>query len=143
MIPLAFRWKLKERLALHHQLYHLADIQRVIEEKTGVRWSLETISQLVNKRPKAFRVQTVQIICNAFNCRFSDICEILPDAQPGFAKLLNCEGHDSYGPESATGTQPEKPRRRRRQNGKKPAASEGQLDLGSLFPEARQFTNSP
>jgi DNA-binding Xre family transcriptional regulator len=116
---MTFRWKLKERLAVHHQLYQLADIQRVIEEKAGVSWSLETISQLVNKTPKSLRVQTMQTVCTAFNCCLDDICEILPDARPGFAKLLNCNEQGSYEPETDTGTKPcrsEEGRRRNKRN---------------------------
>jgi DNA-binding Xre family transcriptional regulator len=139
---MAFRWKLKERLAVHHQLYQLADIQRVIEERTGVRWSLETISQLVNKTPRSLRVQTMQTVCTAFDCRLDDICEITPDAQPGFAKLLNCNESGSYEPETITGTKPCGQRGGRRRDRKKSRAVEGQIDLAQLFPEARQFSNS-
>jgi DNA-binding Xre family transcriptional regulator len=138
---MAFGWKLKERLAAHHQLYQLADIQRVIEERTGVRWSLETISQLVNKIPRSLRVQTMQTICTAFDCGLDDICEITPDAQPGFAKLLNCDEGGSYAPETSIGAKPCGPGGGRRRNGKKSRAVEGQFDLGQFFPEAR-FSNS-
>jgi DNA-binding Xre family transcriptional regulator len=139
---MAFRWKLKERLAAHHQLYQLADIQRVVEERTGVRWSLETISQLVNKTPRSLRVQTMQTVCTAFDCRLDDICEITPDAQPGFAKLLNCDEGGSYAPETSTGGKSCRSRGVRRRDRKKSRAVEGQIDLGQLFPEARQFSNS-
>jgi DNA-binding Xre family transcriptional regulator len=140
VIILAFRWKFKERLALHHQLYQLADIQRVIEEKAGVRWSLETISQLVNKTPKALRIQTAQIICNAFCCQLSDICEILPDAHPSFTKLLSCNEHDLT---SAISTQGNNSSRRSDHSKRKSGIPEGQLDLSSLFPNVRQFVDSP
>jgi DNA-binding Xre family transcriptional regulator len=140
VIALAFRWKLKERLALQHQLYRLTDIQRVIEEKAGMRWSLETISQLVNKTPKALRVQTVQIICNVFRCQLSDICEVLPDTNPSFSSLLRSNDHDLTSAESA---QIRQSSRRRSRHKKKPGVPEGQIDLSSLFPEARQFVDSP
>lgn len=139
---MAFRWKLKERLAAHHQLYQLADIQRVVEERTGVRWSLETISQLVNKTPRSLRVQTMQTICTAFDCSLDDICEITPDAQPGFAKLLNCDEGGSYAPETSIGAKACGSREGRRRNRKKSPGVEGQVDLGQFFPEARQFSNS-
>lgn len=140
---MAFRWKLKERLAVHHQLYQLADIQHVIEERTGVRWSLETISQLVNKTPKSLRVQTMQTVCTAFNCRLDEICEILPEAQPGLAELLNCTEHDSYTSEANTAAESGLSRGRRKRGRKKSGTAGGQIDIGQLFPEARQFTNSP
>jgi DNA-binding Xre family transcriptional regulator len=140
VIALSFRWKLKERLALHHQLYRLTDIQSVIEEKSGVSWSLETISQLVNKTPKALRVQTVQIICNVFRCQLSDICEVLPDVNPSFTSLLNCNQHDLTTAKSAQNKQSS---RRQNRYKKKPEIPEGQIDLSSLFPEAREFVDSP
>jgi DNA-binding Xre family transcriptional regulator len=134
---MSFRWKLKESLAIHHQMYQLADIRRVIEERTGVRWSLETVSQLVNKTPKSLRVQTVQTLCDAFSCRLDDICEILPDARPGFAKLLDPSEHDTSVPELGADYKTQESGRGR--GGKRPRAVGQQVDLGSLFPEARQF----
>lgn len=133
---MSVRWKLKERLALKHQLYTLADIQRMIEEKTGVRWSLETISQLVNKTPKALRLKTLQTICSAFQCQLSDICEILPDIQPTFTKLRSYNGHDLL---SATSAPIKQPRGGWNRSKKTSGISEEQLDLSRLFPDAKQF----
>jgi DNA-binding Xre family transcriptional regulator len=140
VIVLAFRWKLKERLALQHQLYRLSDIQRVIEDRAGVRWSLETISQLVNKTPKALRVQKVQILCNVFRCQLSDICEVLPDVNPSFTSLLDCSQHDLT---PAKSTQTKQSSRRQNRYKKTSRMPEGQIDLSSLFPEARQFVDTP
>jgi DNA-binding Xre family transcriptional regulator len=138
---LSYRWKLKQHLATKHQLYQLTDIRRVIEERTGVRWSVETISQLVNKRPRSLRVQTMQTLCDAFSCRLDDFCEILPDARPGFSELLNSgEQVTDASAASADGQIKESGRGRRVQRSRD---AEGEVDLASFFPEARQFKDSP
>lgn len=137
---MSFRWKLKERLAAQHQLYQLGDIRRVIEENTGVRWSLETVSQLVNKKPKSLRVQTLQTLCDAFSCQLDDFCEILPDVRPSFSELLNSGGQRTDVPAASADGQVQESGRGH--GGQRSRGARGQVDLGSLFPEARQFRDS-
>lgn len=132
---MAFKWKLKEWLAIHFRLYRLADIQRVIVDETGVRWSLETISQLVNKTPKSIRVETMQTLCDAFHCRFSDICEILPDTTRSFTRL-SVLNNPALHPVKAEGS----PQTKSSDNKVKGNSSKPKVptDLSLLFPSARR-----
>lgn len=133
---MAFKWKLKEWLAIHFQLYRLADIQRAVVEETGVRWSLETISQLVNKTPKSIRVETMQTLCDAFHCRFSDICEILPDTTRGFTRLSVLNNTAPHPVKTVMSPQTKSSNKKKvKGNSSDPPKP---IDFSRLFPNARQ-----
>ena len=72
-------WNLKKWLALERDIYRPSELQMLLAEKAGVQLSLQAISALINGKPNALRLQTVQALCNALDCKLSDFCEVLPD----------------------------------------------------------------
>lgn len=73
-------WKLKRVMVLQKDLHRASDLQAALA-KCGLRMSLTSCCALVNKKPEALRVPTMEAICKALNCRLSDFCEIEPDGQ--------------------------------------------------------------
>jgi DNA-binding Xre family transcriptional regulator len=74
-------WNLKKWLALERDIYRPSELQALLAEKAGVQLSLQAISVLINGQPNALRLQTIQALCNALNCKLSDFCEVLPDTE--------------------------------------------------------------
>lgn len=72
-------WNLKKWLAVNHDIYRPSELQALLVEKAGVQLSLQAISALLNNKPGALRLQTIQALCNALDCKLSDFCEVLPD----------------------------------------------------------------
>ncbi len=72
-------WNLKKWLAVERDIYRPSELQALLAEKAGVQLSLQAISALINGQPNALRLQTIQALCNALNCKLSDFCEVLPD----------------------------------------------------------------
>ncbi len=72
-------WKLKKWLAVERDIYRPSELQALLVEKVGVQLSLQAISSLINGKPSALRLQTIQALCNALDCKLSDFCEVLPD----------------------------------------------------------------
>lgn len=79
---MAVNWKLREWLAVEYSIFRAVDLQRLIKDKTGVRFSNQAITKLVNKTPKQLKIETIQLICNVLDCKLSDFCEITPE-KPG------------------------------------------------------------
>lgn len=75
-------WKLKRTMVLQSDLHRASELQAASVERAGLRLSLTSVSALINKKPEALRVPTMQAICNALNCRLSDFLEIEPDDLP-------------------------------------------------------------
>ncbi len=73
-------WNLKRWLAINRNIFRASELQALIEEKTGVSISIQSVSALVNGEPNAVRFQTMQVICNALECKLSDFFDIEPDA---------------------------------------------------------------
>ena len=72
-------WNLKKWLAVERDIYRPSELQAVLAEKAGVQLSLQAISALIKGKPTALRLQTIQALCNALDCRLSDFCDVLPD----------------------------------------------------------------
>src|SRR3989339_144503 len=75
---MAINWKLKTYLITIHAIYTLCDLQKIISQKTGVIISVQNLANMANKRPKQIRLETIELICSALNCKLSDILEIKP-----------------------------------------------------------------
>lgn len=82
------QWNLRQWLATNRQIYRPAELQALLEEKTGVQLSWQAISSLLNNVPSGLRFSTIQALCNALNCNLSDFCDILPDQQPATISVL-------------------------------------------------------
>jgi len=76
-----FKWNLKKWLAVERDIYRPSELQALLAEKAGVQLSLQAVSALINGKPDALRVQTIQALCTALHCKLSDFCEVLPDSE--------------------------------------------------------------
>ena len=74
-------WNLKKWLAVERDIYRPSELQALLAEKAGVQLSIQALSALINGKPNALRLQTIQALCNALDCKLSDFCEVLPDTQ--------------------------------------------------------------
>jgi putative transcriptional regulator len=72
-------WNLKKWLAVERDIYRPSELQALLAEKVGVQLSIQALSTLINGTPNALRLQTIQALCNALDCKLSDFCEVLPD----------------------------------------------------------------
>jgi DNA-binding Xre family transcriptional regulator len=72
-------WNLKKWLAVERDIYRPSELQALIAEKAGVHISLQAISALVNGKPNAIRLKTIQALCNALDCELSDFCNVTPE----------------------------------------------------------------
>jgi DNA-binding Xre family transcriptional regulator len=73
-------WNLKKWLAMERDIYRPSELRLLLAEKAGVELSIQAISTLINGKPNALRLQTIQALCNALDCKLSDFCEVLPDS---------------------------------------------------------------
>src|SRR5205814_6483742 len=80
-------WNLKKWLAVEHDIYRPSELQTLLAEKANVRLSLQAVSTLLNNKPSALRLQTIQALCNALQCNLSDFCEVSPDSSNRQQKL--------------------------------------------------------
>jgi putative transcriptional regulator len=76
---MAIVWNLKKWLAVNRDIYRASEVQLLLAEKAGVRLSLQAISAIINEQPSALRLQTIQALCNALDCKLSDFCDVLPE----------------------------------------------------------------
>ncbi len=75
---MAIQWRIRALIAQRFQIYRLTEIQEKIIDRTGVKISLQQLSEIVNKRPKSLKLSTMEIICTALDCKLSDFCEVMP-----------------------------------------------------------------
>lgn len=114
-------WNLKKWLAVERDIYRPSELQALLAEKAGVQLSLQAVSALINGKPNALRLQTIQALCNALNCKLSDFCEVLPDSANEQQKQRKVAGDAPvrlYGP---------------KEQAKKP---------DSLFPDPHRYTET-
>ena len=76
---MAIVWTLKKWLAVNRDIYRASEVQSLLAEKVGVRLSLQAISTIINGQPSALRLQTIQALCTALDCKLSDFCDVVPD----------------------------------------------------------------
>ncbi|MGE4232042.1 MAG: helix-turn-helix domain-containing protein [Bacteriovoracia bacterium] len=75
---MAIRWRLRTYIATKHGIFRATDLQRRIAKKTGVLISLQNLCNYLNDKPKALRLETIEIICSALECELKEFCEIEP-----------------------------------------------------------------
>ena len=115
-------WNLKKWLAVERDIYRASELQVLLAERADVLLSLQAVSALINGTPSALRLQTIQALCNALDCKLSDFCDVLPDtareARHKQRKVAGAEPARLYGG---------------KEKAKRPA---------SIFPDPRQFASS-
>lgn len=112
-------WRLKKWLAVERDIYRPSELQALLAERAGVQLSLQAVSALINGTPNALRLQTIQALCTALDCKLSDFCDVLSDASAGQQKRRRAAGE---GPVRLYG------------KGEKPK------DADSIFPDPKKFT---
>lgn len=70
-------WRLREFLA-ERGFRSASHISRTIAERTGRDLSVQAVCVLLNEPPKMLRIETMQLICDAFYCQLSDFCVVTP-----------------------------------------------------------------
>lgn len=119
---MAIVWNLKKWLAVERNIYRPSELQTLLAEKAGVHISLQALSALINGQPNALRMQTIQAVCNALDCKLSDFCDVLPESTQETQRQRKIAGGS---PRSLYGSKAD--------TGKK----EG--EEGSIFPDPQQF----
>jgi DNA-binding Xre family transcriptional regulator len=117
------KWELKKWLAANHDIYKPSQLQAVLAERAGVYLSLQAISALLNSKPHALRLQTIQALCDSLDCKMSDFCEVYPN--PDRARHRQRRKVASESPKRMYGAKNE-------------AVTEGE----SIYPDPRRFSGS-
>jgi DNA-binding Xre family transcriptional regulator len=88
---MAIHWHLKTYLARQQGIYRPTDLQALVVKKTNILISLPSISKLLNRKPAAIRLHTMELICTALDCQLSDFCQIKPSVnkRPEVRKRLS------------------------------------------------------
>jgi DNA-binding Xre family transcriptional regulator len=78
---MAFEWNLRKWLAVERDIYKPSQLQALILERTGVQLSIQAVSTLMNSKPSALRIQTIQVLCDTLECDLCDFCNITHSTQ--------------------------------------------------------------
>src|SRR5882762_10542273 len=76
---MGMKWRLREFLR-ERGMVRASQIRRTIEERTGYVRTEQAVCDLLNRPPLMLRVETMNAICEAFYCKLSDFCELIPDS---------------------------------------------------------------
>jgi DNA-binding Xre family transcriptional regulator len=75
-------WTLRHKLAVEHSIFAASQLQEVIREKVGITIPLRELERLMGNDPPAYaKIRTLQAICDALECAFSDFCSVTPDTR--------------------------------------------------------------
>lgn len=74
---MAIHWRLKSLLAARG-IHRARTLQRRITDKTGVIISLQNLCNLLNDKPQAIRLKTMEVLCSALDCNLEEFCSIKP-----------------------------------------------------------------
>lgn len=88
---MAINWKLKTYLATKHGIYGATALQKQIIKKTGVIISIQNLCNYIDKKPKAIRLKTIEIVCKALSCELKDFCEVKTELSTNPGKESICE----------------------------------------------------
>ena len=125
------RWTLRELLK-ERGMTRVSQISKIILERTGYILSIQAVCDLLNGRPKMLKVKTLQAICDAFYCKLSDFCEVMPlAASKAHATMTRSCGAVGSSDGRRTGS--------RQQPGNK--YHNASVDFAALFPNARKFSS--
>lgn len=71
-------WRLKE-LAKSHRITTAVQLKTFLEENFGVIVTVQTLRGLLRDSPAAPRVEMIQLLCDAFNCRSEAFYFFIPN----------------------------------------------------------------
>ena len=117
-----------------------SEVRRIVHERTGRMLSNQAVCDLLNKQPKMVRVETSQLLCDAFYCCLSDFFEVKPRAASRFhgkrpcpPKLLSSKADSIMEAAQSVGN-----------DGQEEISSEDiNVDFAAFFPDARKFSSEP
>jgi hypothetical protein len=73
-------WKLKEYVQQTHNLRTAAQLQAFIQEKVGVKVTVQTVRALL-RGPAAPRVEMIQLLCDALECSSPAFYLVIPNSK--------------------------------------------------------------
>jgi hypothetical protein len=73
-------WKLKEYVQQTHNLRTAAQLQAFIQEKVGVKVTVQTVRALL-RGPAAPRVEMIQLLCDALECSSPAFYLVIPNSE--------------------------------------------------------------
>src|ERR1700686_5532934 len=82
-------WNLREWLK-ERGITRASEVRRIVHERTGRMLSNQAVGDLLNNQPKMVRVETSQLLCDAFYCCLSDFFEVKPRAASRFHGKRSC-----------------------------------------------------
>ena len=117
---MGMKWRLREFLR-ERGMVRASQIRRTIEERTGYVRTEQAVCDLLNGPPLMLRVETMNAICEAFYCKLSDFCELIPDSASKPEVKIQTMVREQKSHEN----QPN-----------------GAVDFAAFFPDARKYSNS-
>jgi len=75
---MSIHWRLRSYLSQKHSIYSATEFQKKIIKKTGIIISLPNLCNIINNKPKAIRLETMEIICSALDCELHQFMEVKP-----------------------------------------------------------------
>jgi hypothetical protein len=73
-------WKLKEYVQQTHNLRTAAQLQAFIQEKVGVKVTVQTVRALL-RGPAAPRLEMIQLLCDALECSSPAFYLVIPNSK--------------------------------------------------------------
>lgn len=132
-------WNLREFLKARG-ITRASEVRRIIHERTGRLLSHQAVCDLLNKQPKMVRVETGQLICDAFYCCLSDFFEVKPRAASRFHGKRSCPPNLFGSKDDSIMEAVQSPGN----DGQEEISSEDiNVDFAGFFPNARKFSSEP
>jgi putative transcriptional regulator len=122
------KWKLREWLRRERDQTRPTDISRMIYRRTGYKISVQAIAELLNN-PKMLRLETMEAICSSFDCKISDLLEVIPSPYDGLGRETESRRLDTAlaaGSSLAGAT----------------SLSVGRMNWAEFYPDARSFSSN-
>lgn len=69
---MSIEWKLRQVMA-QNNIWSGSELLRRMEDKAGYSMSAASISSLINESPKMVRIETLDALCTALDCKPDDI----------------------------------------------------------------------
>lgn len=72
-------WDVKGIAKRRHQITNAVQLQSFIEQKLGVTLTVQTVRTVMRTSPVAPRVEMIQLLCDAFDCRSDEFYVFTPN----------------------------------------------------------------
>jgi hypothetical protein len=132
-------WNLRELLK-ERGITRASEVRRIIHERTGRLFSEQAVCDLLNNQPKMLRVETGQLICDAFYCCLSDFFEVKPRAASRCHGKRSCPPNLLSSKDDSMMGAVQSPRNDRQEE---ISSEDINVDFAEFFPNARKFSSEP